>query len=284
MYIYIILILLFYQHLTHSIIASCIIAFLLGFLVVSYVNLKFTYKKIILDVQYSPIVYHFKDTITFHYHVKSKYLFSSVVFTLIHRNLHRENDINKYNETIDSSDPYITNKYMLSLPSSVSFEIKQIIVYDITRVFKKKVNFNKVIEFNVYPYPSENKIQKLTKEVYGEQYYIDQKGDDYSEMYDYHEYQENEELRHVHHGLSAKYDTYMIKEGTKENKKIDVYKLIKYQKFDDMVEQLSGLYAVFDKSYEEQGYCVFLYNEEEVELYDYEDLYGFYDKVYKEYL
>ncbi|MFQ8705664.1 MAG: DUF58 domain-containing protein [Thomasclavelia sp.] len=68
-------------------------------------------------------------------------------------------------------------------------------------IYPKQIDF----DFSIYEY----KLPKDGQEVYA----VNQKGDDPTEIYDIHKYQEGDLLKNIHWKLSAKYDTILVKDN-----------------------------------------------------------------------
>lgn len=88
--------------------------------------------------------------------------------------------------------------------------------YDCLNLFAIKKKCHYEIPLTIYPQEIEINFEKLQRSLpkEGEEVYaINQKGDDPTEIYDIHKYQEGDSLKNIHWKLSAKYQEILVKEN-----------------------------------------------------------------------
>ena len=94
--------------------------------------------------------------------------------------------------------------------------IKDYYQYDCLNLFCLKKRCNHQIPVTIYPKKMEfdfEMYQRYLPKDGQEVYAIDQKGDDPTEIYDIHKYQEGDSLKNIHWKLSAKYGSILVKDN-----------------------------------------------------------------------
>lgn len=112
----------------------------------------------------------------------------------------------------------------------------------------------------------------------------DLKGNDYTEISGFHKYEEGEDTRHIHYILSAKKGEYIVKEGSRNALKCYHY-LFEAKDFKMALKNLGEIYYLFEtyvlKNHEEM---IVTYQDSDCLLLNRYDLYGFFDRVYEDFL
>ncbi len=94
--------------------------------------------------------------------------------------------------------------------------IKEYYQYDSLNLFCLKKRCNYQIPITIYPKETDFDFeiyQRFLPKYEQEAYTVNQKGNDPTEIYDIHKYQEGDLLKNIHWKLSAKYDALLVKEN-----------------------------------------------------------------------
>ena len=172
------------------------------------------------------------------------------------------------------------------VPGTYDIEINYAQFTGFFGVFRIYRRIKRASTFAVYPKPVEFDYKKLpTFRQNSDGITVNQKGDDYSEIYEIREFMEGDDMKHLHHSLSHKYGKNMIKVGSKSERKIYIFNLEKPFNFDEVVEELRKLIFVSQdkKIIEENSICFALYkNKWKIILSD-GQLYKLIKEVYRDY-
>ena len=205
---------------------------------------------------------------------------------LIERKLLQKNDIKKElikdisgkdNKTIEIKD----------LKAGIyQIKIDKIIVLGFFKIFRYFKKTDQVFEFVVYPKPVEEDHSKLRSIVLGEDGELtNQKGNDYSEIFEIREFEDGDNLKHIHRPLTAKFDRYMIKVGTKSERKMMVYQMEKKEDFSDVVKNLGkAVYFYNEFVVKENAFFCINYDQDWILIIEESDLESFIKGVYSEYI
>lgn len=153
-------------------------------------------------------------------------------------------------------------------------------IFRIRRKFYRRFNYKvypKIKEFN------KDDIKELLLSNDGEP--INRKGEDYQEIYEIRPIRPGDNLRYVHPSLSAKFDQYMIKDGSKTLRKLILYEFNNIERFTQVTNELGKIRAIFNEVCKDNNnyFCVkFKYNWYII-LND-RSLFGLFDLIYKEYI
>ena len=150
-------------------------------------------------------------------------------------------------------------------------------------IFKRIKNST---SFTVYPKSEEFDYKKLPVfKQNGDGITMMQKGDDYSEIYEVRDFMDGDDIKYLHHALSAKYGKNMVKVGSKSERQIYIYYLEDGQSFEQMVGHLRKIiYLCQNKKIKENNSFTFVrYRNNWKILISNSQLFKFIDQVYKDY-
>lgn len=151
--------------------------------------------------------------------------------------------------------------------------IKNYYQYDCLNLFCLKKRCYYQIPITIYPKQSDfdfsiysHLLPKDDQEVYA----VNQKGDDPTEIYDIHKYQEGDLLRNIHWKLSAKYDTILVKDNALSiSEIINIY--CDFDENDDYNDMIFSYLDAFCIKLLERNFKFLLSNKEITSIKEYED-------------
>lgn len=171
-------------------------------------------------------------------------------------------------------------------PSTYDIDIDYAIFTGLFGVFRVFRRIKRANSFVVYPKPIEFDYKKLpTFKQNGDGITINRKGDDYSEVYEIREFMDGDDMKHLHHSLSAKHDKNMIKVGSKSERTIYIFNLDKPFTFEEIVEEFRKIMFVSQdkKIVEENSFCFAFYKNKWRVLLSDGQIYKLIKEVYRDY-
>ena len=171
-------------------------------------------------------------------------------------------------------------------PSTYDIDIDYAIFTGLFGVFRVFRRIKRANSFVVYPKPIEFDYKKLpTFKQNGDGITINRKGDDYSEVYEIREFMDGDDMKHLHHSLSAKHDKNMIKVGSKSERTIYIFNLDKPFSFEEIVEEFRKIMFVSQdkKIVEENSFCFAFYKNKWRVLLSDGQIYKLIKEVYRDY-
>ncbi len=97
-----------------------------------------------------------------------------------------------------------------------SVKVKKIRYYDVLGIFFKDEKRDDRFDFYVFPknIELENSYRFENMSYLSDEYSMYKKGDDYTEVFDVHQYREDDQLKHIHWKMSLKRNELFVKEGS----------------------------------------------------------------------
>lgn len=118
-------------------------------------------------------------------------------------------------DVVDVNEEAIYNR-SLNHCGYYNIKVKKIRYYDILGIFFKDENSNDSFDFYVFPnviqLEDSSSFEKMS--YLSNEYSTNKKGDDYNEVFDVHQYRENDLLKHIHWKISLKKNELFVKEGS----------------------------------------------------------------------
>lgn len=263
-----------------------LIILLFNLSICSIVIAIYTRKNIEIETDYLIADYHCGNEIDLKYIGNMKHIFSPTQLKIRIKNLHTKTE--RYNDF--SYITYNENEYNWRYPlrqiGTYEIKLESIVVHDFFRIVHFKKSLDKVFQFNVYPIPKSYKERDIIEEIiYNDGESVNERGLDFTEIFAFHEYQDGEYFKHVHPILSAKYDKYIMKEGSDSQKKVYIYPIPKCKDFDRLSPHLFKIYQLFITVVLEQDEFFYIrYENKDIPIYSHYDLYSVMNELYKEYL
>lgn len=127
-----------------------------------------------------------------------------------------EKDGTIYSEDIVDVYEHVLYTHCFKHCGYYNVKIKKIRYYDIIGIFYKEEKINDSLDVYVFPNNIElANVSSFEKMSYlSNEYSTNKKGDDYSEIFDVHQYRENDQLKHIHWKISLKKNELFVKEGS----------------------------------------------------------------------
>lgn len=166
-------------------------------------------------------------------------------------------------------------------PGKYKFSINKAKITGLFGLYKKDISISCESDLIVYPKEEQFDYEQLEHFIIkGEGEYINRRGDDYSEIYEVKEYEDGDDIRHIHAGLTDG-SRIMIKVGTDRINDIYIYP-IKYSSFNVVKNDLRKItYFICNKEDYAQLYVEYKGNTYSlVDEYTYKD---FVLKVYEDF-
>ena len=241
-------------------------------------------KKLCVEITSDKKRHHVSDDITFKVRIMKPFFNTAIKPIITVKNLQLKTTETIKIERFQSSEHlYHINGLQAG---TIKIEINRIAVYGIFGIFKCYHKAYYHTEFNLYPdevEPSNRKVGKLI--MHGDGEVKNAKGDNFFEPYEIREMTEQDDMRHIHRSLSAKYDEYMVKVGSDSQR---IYYLYRMQNKADFLERIDELGQVIKLktdvvNTEYNGLSVTYKGNFNVIATEYL-LYRFIDKVYADYV
>lgn len=196
--------------------------------ILAMIDLYFVKKTLQIDQQFDVMTIHQGDSMNIQYFAKSKLIYPILELKIDVINLQTGNTYSIEPPKISYDEGFVRLNYRFNEAGTIRFTLKEVRCKDFLHIahFRKKMNLT--FKLNVYPSPARitrNDVE--TQEVLNDGETSDQKGLDYAEIFGFHDYVYGEDIRHIHHKLSAKYDKWIMKEGSYTSKPIYIYHLKK---------------------------------------------------------
>ncbi|MEG1170000.1 MAG: hypothetical protein RSC93_10845 [Erysipelotrichaceae bacterium] len=280
---FLILLVLIIQHFFDEYIFFYLLVLLITLSIISVVYTLLIYKKISTDFNFDVLYYHSGESITINCKAISKYTFPNFKGNLILYNQQLKKDL-YFKEIIFSTDNLNEDHvYTFNIAGDYLVKFESITINDYFNFVKIKIKNPTVRNLRIYPIPSEITRKELEVTEYISDNPRFTKGDDYSEIYDFHEYREGEKLQYIHYGLSAKFDEYIVKEGANDLEPIYVYQWIEEHDFQEAIKQLRKIYALFIIMQERHRTFMIQKNDYNAIIHSHFELYNFFDVIYEEF-
>ncbi|MEG0842079.1 MAG: hypothetical protein RSF69_06050 [Erysipelotrichaceae bacterium] len=280
---FLIVLVLLLQHFFNEYIFFYLLILLFTLSIISIIYTLFVYKKISTDFNFDVFYYHCGENITINCKAISNYNFPNFRGTLILYNQQLKKNL-YFKEVLFSVDNLeVERSYTFDVAGDYLVKLENIEIYDYFNIIKRKIKNPTVRNLRIYPIPSQIKKDELKTE----DYYCEDpkfmKGDDYSEVYDYHEYRDGEKLQYIHYGLSAKFDEYIVKEGSSNLDPIYIFVWVPEHKFKDALIQLKKIYALYLIMQERHKDFMIKKNGLNIIIHSHFELYHFFDEIYEEF-
>ena len=152
--------------------------------------------------------------------------------------------------------------------------------FHVLRIFRRIKNNTK---FTVYPKPEEFDYDKMPKfRQNGDGITTMRRGDDYSEIYEIRDFMDGDDIKYLHHALSAKYGKNMVKVGSKSERIIYLYYIPDGISFEETVPHLRKIMYLCQnkKVRENNSFCFVQYRGVCKIIINDRQLYSFIDQVY----
>lgn len=268
-----------------SVYCDYLIVLLLLLMIVSVIYTIYISRKIIINCKADNNRFLENDDLILNFDLTGTGLIGRIDL-LIERKVLQKNDIKKELIKDISGTENKTIKIKNLEAGIYQIKIDKIIVLGFFKIFRYFRKTDQVFEFVVYPKPVEEDHSKLRSIVLGEDGELtNQKGNDYSEIFEIREFEDGDNLKHIHRPLTAKFDRYMIKVGTKSERKMMVYQMEKKEDFVDVVKNLGkAVYFYNEFVVKENAFFCINYDQDWILIIEESDLESFIRGVYSEYI
>ena len=166
---------------------------------------------------------------------------------------------------------------------NVLITVKDVKFKSLFSIMNGEKKINKELEVLIYPHPQSYDEEEIEhRYLSGETDYINQKGNDVSEVYNVRPYVKGDDLRHIHHSISHKKGEDYVRVGTQTRTKINVYPYKKKENFSECVNQTAKIISMFQ---DHKNDNFFIARESElIQLCNENDLFEFIKNAYKEFI
>lgn len=282
----ILLVVLILQHFSNNYIFTFMLVFLVLLCVLSIISTIYSTSFIKITSSERVENVHVKEFVELKYSLTCKHPFPIAHGCLQVIYLQFGQKIEKRDIVFSFDEPEKMEKFSFYKPGTYQVCLKNVIVKDFFGIVKCKVKClpKSPIEFNVYPSPQIIRVNELEKEDFYSNLPKNKKGNDYSEIYALKEYQEGDSFHHVHHALSAKYDNYIIKEGSDNMDPIYIYRFDRPRNFNELVIILEKVYYMFLVLIKRHQSFFVQEGNQRIYIENIDHVYQLYDTYYKEYI
>lgn len=282
----ILLVVLILQHFSNHYIFTFMLVFLVLLCLFSIISTIYSTSFINITSTERVENVHVKEFVQLKYCLSCKYPFpiASGCLQVIHLQFGQK--IESRDIIFSFDEPEKVENFIFSKSGTYQIRLKKVIVKDFFGIIKCKVKGlpKDPIVFNVYPAPQIIRVNELEKEDFYSNLPKNKKGNDYSEIYALKEYQEGDSFHYIHHALSAKYDNYIIKEGSDNMDPIYIYRFDRPRNFSELVIILQKIYYMFLVLIKRHQAFFVQEGNQRIYIENIDNVYQLYDTYYKEYI
>ncbi len=245
-----------------------------GLIIFDLILLIIDYRRLQMIVLRDDMIYHEGDR--FKIAVKTEHITSRKIkyfWLLTHRPSGKTIKIRSKDNYLNQTD---------AMAGDYQFRLSKVKISSLFATFFLYKKTGNTISIRIYPHMISTDLDSLSGIFEGED--NEMRGHDYTEITGYHFYQPGDDLKHIHHALSAKMDDYVIKEGGRFGVKEYHYAIDEKADFNQALKSCGQVYYLFETYARPNNEKMLIHYQKEYVIANSYDLYAFFDQVYEDYL